>query len=265
MLKLARTVSIVDKKGFTLAEVLITLTIIGIIAAMTIPTLLSKHQKHTYVTRVKKVRSLLENAIRMIPVTEGCGGEDYECANMFSGYRYIDGAYTTIPTIDIDNQSFNGIAQFKNAYLLSKNLQNVKLCYGDPSGCFAEGFDTAAFVENMDTSTAGYMVLADGTYLAVKQYCFFSVDVNGPQGPNKWGRDWFLFDVSESQGGETALGVHPGNVLPVGSWQYSMHGFGDNSQYWRNTGYCTTSNVESKSSNATHCTGRVFEEDAMNY
>lgn len=33
------------KKGFTLAEVLITLGIIGVVASMTIPTLIAKHQK----------------------------------------------------------------------------------------------------------------------------------------------------------------------------------------------------------------------------
>lgn len=37
------------KKGFTLAEVLITLGIIGVVAAMTIPTLVSKSQQRQHV------------------------------------------------------------------------------------------------------------------------------------------------------------------------------------------------------------------------
>lgn len=40
-------------KGFTLAEVLITLGIIGIVAAMTLPILIQKHQEKVTVTKVK--------------------------------------------------------------------------------------------------------------------------------------------------------------------------------------------------------------------
>ena len=47
------------KKAFTLAEVLITLTIIGVIAALTIPNLLQKHQEQETVTRLKKAYSTL--------------------------------------------------------------------------------------------------------------------------------------------------------------------------------------------------------------
>ena len=36
------------KSAFTLAETLITLTIIGVVAALTIPNLISSYQKHTY-------------------------------------------------------------------------------------------------------------------------------------------------------------------------------------------------------------------------
>lgn len=41
--------------GFTLSEVLITLGIIGIAAAMTMPVLTGKYQEKTTVTRVKKI------------------------------------------------------------------------------------------------------------------------------------------------------------------------------------------------------------------
>ena len=42
------------KLAFTLAEVLITLGIIGIVAAMTIPTLLAKYQEKQTVTKLKQ-------------------------------------------------------------------------------------------------------------------------------------------------------------------------------------------------------------------
>lgn len=48
--------------GFTLAEVLITLGVIGIVAAMTLPALVHNYQEQEYVTRLKKSVSALEQA-----------------------------------------------------------------------------------------------------------------------------------------------------------------------------------------------------------
>ncbi len=48
------------KKAFTLAEVLITLGIIGVVAAMTLPSLVGNYKKKVTVTRLKKI--LLYNA-----------------------------------------------------------------------------------------------------------------------------------------------------------------------------------------------------------
>ena len=48
-----------NKKGFTLAETLITLVIIGVVAALTVPTMIIKYQKEQTVTRLKKTYSAL--------------------------------------------------------------------------------------------------------------------------------------------------------------------------------------------------------------
>ena len=47
------------KNAFTLAEVLITLGIIGIVAAMTLPTLLNKYNEQVTVTKVNDKSSLI--------------------------------------------------------------------------------------------------------------------------------------------------------------------------------------------------------------
>lgn len=51
-----------NKRAFTLAEVLITLGIIGVVAAMTLPTLLNKYQEVVTVNKVKKFYSTINNA-----------------------------------------------------------------------------------------------------------------------------------------------------------------------------------------------------------
>ena len=47
------------RKGFTLAEVLITLGIIGVVAAMTIPSLITKYQKKAIETKFKQDFSII--------------------------------------------------------------------------------------------------------------------------------------------------------------------------------------------------------------
>ena len=60
------------KIAFTLAEVLITLGIIGVVAAMTIPTLIADYQEKVMVTKVKQAHSQLMNAIRLYIAQNNC-------------------------------------------------------------------------------------------------------------------------------------------------------------------------------------------------
>ena len=52
------------KSGFTLAEVLITLGIIGVVAAMTLPALVNKYQQKQTIAQLQKIYSILNQAFR---------------------------------------------------------------------------------------------------------------------------------------------------------------------------------------------------------
>ncbi len=54
----------IRRYAFTLAEVLVTLGIIGVVAALTIPQLISNHRKQEVVTKLEKVYSVMNQAIR---------------------------------------------------------------------------------------------------------------------------------------------------------------------------------------------------------
>ena len=75
------------KNSFTLAEVLITLGIIGVVAAMTMPTLIKKHQQRVLVTRLQKNYSIVSQAL-ITSVSENGSmnewdlGVDYNKANL---------------------------------------------------------------------------------------------------------------------------------------------------------------------------------------
>jgi len=58
------------KSGFTLAEILITLGIIGTVAAMTIPTLMMNYQKQVWESKLKKIYSIATNACERMLIEE---------------------------------------------------------------------------------------------------------------------------------------------------------------------------------------------------
>lgn len=83
------------RKGFTLAEVLITLGIIGVVAALTIPNLVSKYQEKQTVTRFKWVYSTLANAFTMAIAENGRPenwklDEPKDLAEILSKYMRVD-------------------------------------------------------------------------------------------------------------------------------------------------------------------------------
>ncbi|MDR1168777.1 MAG: prepilin-type N-terminal cleavage/methylation domain-containing protein, partial [Heliobacteriaceae bacterium] len=61
----------VAQKGFTLAEVLITLGIIGIIAALTMPALISDYKEKATVAKLKKVYSIFSQVMLQAQAEHG--------------------------------------------------------------------------------------------------------------------------------------------------------------------------------------------------
>lgn len=64
------------KKGFTLAETLIALAIIGIVAALTIPALIAKYKKQITVTRMEKFYSTMNQAVKFA-IADNFGTGDF--------------------------------------------------------------------------------------------------------------------------------------------------------------------------------------------
>src|SRR5574344_2338759 len=71
------------KSAFTLAEVLITLGIIGVVAALTIPTLMSNYKKSVVETRLLKFYSSINQAIALSEIDNGPREDWDSLADMF--------------------------------------------------------------------------------------------------------------------------------------------------------------------------------------
>ena len=81
------------KFGFTLAEVLITLGIIGVVSALTMPNLIANYQKKVWVTQLKKDVNFLANNIKLLFANEGvdnlCDTDIAECPSNWSENVFI--------------------------------------------------------------------------------------------------------------------------------------------------------------------------------
>lgn len=97
------------KIGFTLAEVLITLGIIGVVAALTIPTLMANHRKTVVETRLAKFYSTMNQAITQSELENG----DKTTWN-------ID------MSVDQDNNDISDTLEWYNKYL-AKYLKTLKV------------------------------------------------------------------------------------------------------------------------------------------
>lgn len=78
------------KHGFTLAEVLITLTIIGVIAVMTIPTLMYNYQRIETETKLKSFYSTVSQAYKQWLAKEHIDTKDINFDSLNSGARMLD-------------------------------------------------------------------------------------------------------------------------------------------------------------------------------
>ena len=89
------------KLGFTLAEVLITLVIIGVIAAMTVPTLMQNTNAQEFRSALKKAISGVNQALTLHYALEGLAAQDYSSTETLTNDLFktrmnvVDGAYNT--------------------------------------------------------------------------------------------------------------------------------------------------------------------------
>ncbi|MBR1754247.1 type II secretion system protein [bacterium] len=164
------------KNAFTLAEVLITLGIIGVVAALTIPTLMQKTNDKEISAAIKKSFANISNAIQLAEAEHGSikSLDDVE-------YNYNN------------ELGINGSNYIYIKYIMD-NLKIVKACGYYGRGCFADSYDKESVTEDLYSMSGCYnFILADGSALCIRDgeaYPTFILDINGQKGPNKDGVDF---------------------------------------------------------------------------
>lgn len=175
------------KSGFTLAEVLITLGIIGIVAAMTLPSLVNKYKKQEAITRLQKTYTVLNQALKM----SEANNETYEywqAASDMGAGEYFDKYWK--PYFKISRRcntykecGYSSLAPWTllngQKSTLSVVLPNLRSTFYTPDGVLIA---ISAF-------TGGTNLDDPGSAVDTSIY----VDINGPKNPNQYGKDFFIF------------------------------------------------------------------------
>jgi len=180
----------VMKKAFTLAEVLLTLAVIGVVAALTIPAVITKVTRDQYVVALKKAYNTLKS-IEHKAVREHGPMTNWNWKNTQEDFEtYFESYFDTM-----------------------KECGNTR-----DEGCFVTVYtylDGSEWDLNLNTTSRYKFVTSDGIALAYiaeqdeKVAGKFWIDVNGQKGPNKYGRDLFNFYVIPE------LGIKPHGAYGV--------------------------------------------------
>lgn len=234
-----------NKFAFTLAEVLITLGIIGIVASMTIPTLMANQQRQQFATALAHFVSDFNNGLGLMKTDAGC--VDLACTGIWN--------------------SAGNDTLWSNLKATGR-LKLIKDCgIAAGGGCFASttkdlnGNTKATSLDDNTTIAKG--ILTNGMSIAVwgagtncvetgwgsgalSEMCGpMYVDVNGLKPPNTVGRDIFSLRITNR-----------GGASPFGIMTYSTagHHWNDNS-----SGYaCDPTNYPT--GNGLTCAGRIQEK-----
>ena len=201
------------EEGFTLAEVLITLGIIGVVAAMTIPTLIANTRSQQYRSRLKKTISTLSQAARMSQAQYGfdyagisaqCGAnaanENPEqtqtiCA-ILNGTLTGATFYTKATDIKINKKGSQQNYNIENSYFFNaqgKELSNY-MAYVLSDGIII-GFVNVLGQNNGCSLRIGTSIKTESADGNGTSMCYGFIDVNGTNLPNK--------EVSCSKGSES--------------------------------------------------------------
>ena len=207
--------------GFTLAEVLITLGVIGVVSAMTMPVLINDIQGRQLQSALKKSYSTISQALDMYYVENG------------ERFVVTDQRYALKPIL---------IKYIKNVRDCGYGTDDKACVYYDTFKDIYRNFNGTSFM-NSKPFDDGQFVINDGSLVMIENNSnsfnnFISIDVNGyRKRPNRLGQDVFMFQI-----------MPDGKLLPMG-----MEG----TAYDKNT-YCSLTSESIM--NGAGCTVKALSE-----
>lgn len=205
------------KNGFTLAEVLITLGIIGIVAAMTVPALITNTTDKTIGIALSKavhdIESGLQNIIHIKneedPSIQTLDVIDdiLTTADLFSTFS---GATGTVDLQEANISYLNNAKEYSGDSQLYAKYGILNINEDSLAHKFPKSNAIFLFLNTSITELNDYANIHNGKINDDVVVARIIIDVNGAEGPNRLGKDIFLFGVENN-----------GKLVPAGSAAYN--------------------------------------------
>ena len=258
-----------NKLGFTLAEVLITLVIIGVIAAITVPTLIAKHQKEQFAIRAKETYSIIATGFKQALAKDGVTLlEDTSLAKSIAGEETTDSGQENFRKEF--SKVFKVMSGVQKGNLSEESVMNIQ--YKTLNGKTtltpkSESWFEFRQIFNLVNGSIAYVGMYKVPRNCVRsketikeagghlyQYIgWVAFDTNGVKGPNQFGRDLFSTVISND-----------GNVYPNWGKDYIICELDSNieSDSWRgnNSHNCNIDSTDSYFKQGMSCLARLMDE-----
>lgn len=236
------------KKGFTLAEVLITLGIIGVVAALTMPMLIQNYKNRVYVNQLKKTYSVLQNGFRLIIAQDGATEMSDTYYSQIKNNYSINSNEFYSQVFPIFKNAFDivqgySVTDYKKLNPQGGNITNSQYCKQNVGKVY--GLSYKQTNKNQCVSESGVLfLLKDGTYFLLEGGLNTSlineivVDTNGLKAPNTLGYDVFSFFLLSN-----------GSIVPSGGEKFAKARGGEANwqRYYWSTGSGYTCKVKGRS------------------
>ena len=192
-----------SNKAFTLAEVLITLGIIGVVAALTLPTVIANYQKTQTISSLKKNYTILAQGIEFAQAEYdtdllGWNSDDgpfpsYHnnqfTINVPNLFKYLSESIAFAKIVDMGSVgSYSGVS-----FCDLPEGQKYKTMSGSDFSVGAGGYWSAGWAQLKDGSC--WFIGGTKDSNSSDNMARVVVDVNGNKNPNKVGRDVFMFVI----------------------------------------------------------------------
>ena len=185
------------KVAFTLAEVLITIAIVGAVAAMTLPNLIQKQREQIIVRKVQRIYSILSQAYRLAIAENGAVSDWGIIKRDNYGLERAENA------ILIRDKLISGL----KISLLCDTTSTLKNCGVGNRYIKNGGLDAGASVAGAQLSDGTSLVFVantpgnNNTFIRgsgplSQTFGLIGVDINGLKKPNTNGRDYFVFNLT---------------------------------------------------------------------
>lgn len=182
-----------------MAEVLVTLGIIGVVSAMTIPSLIQNHQRKTYVTQLHKVYTEVQQAsLRYMTDKNAINLREAGLTNSAKMKEFTNNYFKVVNDCQTYVKKPCFAESYRNLNMTSTTTNKVNWNKSS-SVTFASG--ASILIDAPDT----YSKTVDGV---TSYYGHMLIDINGLQGPNVAGRDMFQVEFYDD-GSIDVLGATP--------------------------------------------------------